>query len=119
MIPDCFQLSEVESPDYAVRTVRNVEDSDGTLILHAGPLTGGTALTALAARRAGKPLLLVDLSTPADYDPVRSWIQSQGVATLNVAGPRESTCPGIHAKAVEFLRGCLSTWQSPLPPGEP
>ena len=41
-IADRYGLRETASSDYAVRTEQNVVDSDATLILHRGPLTGGT-----------------------------------------------------------------------------
>src|SRR5258706_8881055 len=40
-----FELTELESPQYHIRTERNVIESDGTIIIHRGPLFGGTALT--------------------------------------------------------------------------
>mgnify|MGYP003793290687 CR=1 FL=1 len=49
-IPDSYPLREASSVNYAKRTELNVRDSDGTLILSGGPLTGGTALTESLAR---------------------------------------------------------------------
>ena len=44
-IPDRHPLTELASASYPARTRRHEEDADGTLIIHFGPLTGGTALT--------------------------------------------------------------------------
>jgi hypothetical protein len=41
MIPERYQLRETASPGYRERTRRNVEDSDGTLILNLGELDAG------------------------------------------------------------------------------
>jgi hypothetical protein len=106
-IPDRFQLREVDSADYSVRTLRNIDDADGTLILHSGRLTGGTALTETSARQQNKPLLLVDLDCDLNPIEVRQWIESHKIAMLNVAGPRESTSPGIYNRAMKFLRSVL------------
>ena len=103
-IDDWYPLQETPSSDYRVRTRLNVEESDGTLVITRGPVTGGTALTIQLAREKGKPLLIVDLNPKPDPVPVREWLKGEGIRTLNVAGPRESKMPGLHAYVVEFLR---------------
>jgi hypothetical protein len=40
-------------------------------------------------------------------EAVRIWIEANGISVLNVAGPRESGCMGIHDQVVAFLRQCL------------
>jgi hypothetical protein len=100
-----FQLQETDSPEYHVRTSQNVLDSDGTLILHRGPIAGGTDLTRRLALEIGRPLLLVDLAEPVDYDSIRTWLQTHSTHTLNIAGPRESTCPGITEQTRNVLLG--------------
>jgi len=39
-----------------------------------------------------------------DPAAVRQWIDACGTRVLNIAGPRESSAPGIYAAAVDFLR---------------
>ncbi len=98
-----YPLAETPSADYAQRTEWNVRDSDGTLVVARGRPTGGTALTMTFARRHGKPLLVVDLSHGRSPEEVARWIQARAIATLNVAGPRESQRPGIGGEAQAFL----------------
>jgi hypothetical protein len=98
-----YQLRETDSPEYHVRTRQNVIDSDATLILHRGPIAGGTDLTRRLALEHGRPILLVDLAEPVDYDSFRSWLQTHSIRTLNIAGPRQSTCPGITEKTRDVL----------------
>ena len=50
VIPDKYQLKEMPTASYPKRTEQNVIDSDGTLILTHGKLTGGSALTARMIR---------------------------------------------------------------------
>jgi hypothetical protein len=104
VIPDRYPLIETETKDYRERTRRNVRDSDGTLILSCGPLSGGTALTRRLAEKMGKPCLVVDLAQRPRADDVRAWVASSNLRTLNVAGPRASGQSGIHAQARTFLR---------------
>lgn len=108
-IPDCYPLSETKTSDYRVRTELNVKESDGTLILNVGQLSGGTSLTGKYARKHNKPYLVVLL----DNDPnakikTREWIISNSINTLNVAGPKESKHSGIHDLAVQFLKRVLT-----------
>ncbi len=104
VIPDRYPLQETSSTSYPVRTERNVKDSDGTLILTVGPVTGGTARTVKTAQKSKKPYLEIDLSETGDPEAVRVWSKANQIKTLNVAGPRESEAPGIHGRAVEYLR---------------
>ena len=60
-----------------------------------------------AADQLGKPCLVVDLLVEPDPVVVRVWLAENRVATLNVAGPRESENPGIYKQALGFLRAVL------------
>jgi len=106
-IPDRYQLSETDSAEYPIRTEQNVLDSDATLILCRGRLSGGTELTLRLAERHRRPHLVVDLRDPCPPQEVRRWLQTQGVQVLNVAGPRESQSPGIGAEARGFVEAVL------------
>ncbi|MCH8043271.1 MAG: putative molybdenum carrier protein [Planctomycetes bacterium] len=107
-----YQLTETESAQYAVRTERNVLDSDATLILSAGVLSGGTLLTQQLAQQHDKPLLVVDLTVkldgPLDVQEARQFVSIHDVCVLNVAGPRESGSPGISARAAQFVTRLLA-----------
>jgi len=107
-IPRPYCLRETPTQDYAQRTEWNVRDSDATLILFRGRLSGGSARTAEHAARLGHPLLTLDLDTAPDPGLAADWVRRQGVRVLNVAGPRESGAPGIYAQA----RGWLETFFS-------
>jgi hypothetical protein len=103
VIPARYPLQETGSHDYAERTRLNVVDSDGTLILAIGALHGGTMLTAQLAEKNGKPYLVIDLASPPVPGKVHSWIREYEISVLNVAGPRETQHPGVHAMASGFL----------------
>ena len=108
-----YPLSETPTAESAQRTEWNVRDADATLILHRGELAGGTALTAEVAARLGRPLLQIDLNqidphALATLDDIRTWLRDQGVRALNVAGPRESQCPGITAQSRQWMQRLLT-----------
>ncbi len=107
-----FPLVETPAAEPAQRTEWNIRDADATLILHRGELAGGTALTAQVASRLGRPLLQIDLNQTdlnalATVDEIRAWLRNQGVRVLNVAGPRESQCPGITAQSRQLMQRLL------------
>jgi len=107
VIPSVYQLEETPSSNPEVRTERNVIDSDGTLILARGKLTGGTAYTRDCAEEHRRPLMIVDLTNPCSPEEVRQWLIQHKIRRLNVAGPRESVAPGIYEQAKAYLREVL------------
>ncbi len=107
-IPEDYALRETESAEYPVRTEQNVIDSDGTLILYRNRLFGGTKLTRRLALKHKKPCRDVDLEEGHDILSVRKWIAENSIAVMNVAGPRESSTPGIGRDACDFLCALLS-----------
>lgn len=117
VIPAHYALEETPSAKYRQRTKWNVRDSDGTLVLTKGRPTGGTALTVEVAARLNKPCLILDLSRCPQPSEVQDWASRHQIKVLNVAGPRESTAPGIYKEAAAFLRQVLST-RAPRAPGD-
>lgn len=107
-VPHRYPVRETQSRSYAQRTLRNVKDSDATLILTRGAPTGGTALTLRNAEELRRPCLVVDLTTDASPSTVQAWLRERRVRVLNVAGPRESSAPGIYGEAAQFLRAVLT-----------
>jgi hypothetical protein len=107
-LPDTYQLKEMESATYKDRTLQNVLDSDGTLIIARGPLTGGSIITVKAARAIDKPCLHINLkNTPAFLATSRivEWLMEYHIKILNVAGPRASKDPAIYDEAKKILEG--------------
>jgi len=103
LIDRCYLLEETPSRAYGQRTEWNVRDSEATLILCRGALSGGTRLTAQLADRYGRPLLVLDLDSNPDSGEIRSWLRNKGVRVLNIAGPREEGAVGIYAQSYSFL----------------
>ncbi|MDZ7662594.1 putative molybdenum carrier protein [Thiohalophilus sp.] len=107
-----YPLREV-SGGYRVRTVKNVKMADGTLILNRGELAGGSRLTANLARKHHKPLFIIDLEQSGDPEAVHAWATTHAIQTLNIAGPGEHRCPGIHAQAVAYLKQVFESANRP------
>jgi len=106
-LPSKYRLIEMPTSSYPERTEQNVIDSDGTLILAHGELTGGSKLTQDLAVKHCRPCLYVDLNdtgTLKAAEIIKSWIEENEIEVLNVAGPRASKDPGIYRATREVLR---------------
>jgi hypothetical protein len=105
-LPEKYQLQEMPTDSYEARTEKNVQDSDGTLIIARGKLTGGTDYTRKMTLKYKKQLLGVDLNLTGHFDAASlaaSWIRLQHVRVLNVAGPRASEDRQIYSDVVIIL----------------
>ena len=102
-LDDRYPLRETPLRRYAQRTDWNVRDSTGTLILFRTQADGGTRFTWERARNRGRPCRRVDLDQEFGTEPVMEWIRKHRIRVLNVAGPRESSSPGIYDRAKAFL----------------
>lgn len=105
-LPEKYRLQEMPTESYPARTLQNVLDSDGTLIVSHGRLVGGSAYTQEMARKHGKPCVHIDLEKTGGFAAVRAiryWIERHDIRTLNVAGPRHSKDPRIYRAAKRLL----------------
>lgn len=113
-IPDRYPLKTTSSSDYAERTLANVRDSDATLILQtdtaksqSDAMSRGTSLTADYAKQYGRPLYTAELATGESNAVhckfIYDWIGRHEISVLNIAGPRESECPGIYTLARDVI----------------
>ena len=111
VIPARYPLTELRGGGYEERTDRNVEDSDGTLIITFGRASGGTARTIESCEKLGRPHLLVDATTVILEEAVcraERFVSEEGIRRLNVAGPRASGEPRGYEYACSLVRGlCL------------
>jgi hypothetical protein len=110
-LPSRYQLEEMPTDAYEARTEKNVQESDGTLLISRGRPTGGTDFTRKMALKHGKQLLHIDLTLSQQASDaaslIASWIEMNHIETLNVAGPRASGDPDIYMDAVNILTHLL------------
>lgn len=108
-VPLHLGLQEIRG-GYRERTECNVVSSHATLLVHMGKLGPGSRLTMELANKHGRPLFagcdLRDTRTAADRTAVwlGSMVETFGFGlVLNVAGPRESTNPGLQVLTFDTL----------------
>lgn len=109
-LSDEYHLQEMPTKDYPKRTEKNVVDSDATVIISHGKLTGGSDFTRKMAEKHSKPWLHLDMAKMSLAYAVRlmkTWLTDNGIRTLNVAGPRASKDSEIYNVTVKVLEGVL------------
>ena len=107
-IPDRYDLQDNGFANYPARTRQNVVDSDATLILYGKRVGDGTRLTNRICEKANRPCLMLSIDDDSAIQQLRLWLSEQRPATLNVAGSRESSSPGIERQTKSMLVKCLS-----------
>jgi hypothetical protein len=90
-LPPHYPLSELKGAGYKKRTLQNVIDSDGTVIIYFDTLSDGTEQTLLFCLNLKKPYLLIDateLSPERAVERIHKFVAGNSINTLNIAGPR-------------------------------
>ena len=78
------------------RTLANVRDSDGTIIIYSDQLRGGTEYTDECCEQLQRPHQLIDALKLSAEDAARliaEFVLKNKIDVLNVAGPRQSEWP--------------------------
>lgn len=105
-----YGLVEDASYKYPPRTQKNVEQSDGTLIVASNLASPGCTLTYNLCQRLRKPVSRVALMH--DYEDsdleerakdIVAWILEHRIAILNVAGNRDKRADYFHFHATHKL----------------
>jgi hypothetical protein len=86
-----FELTILETDDYRVRTRKNIEDSDGTILFRCKD-SSGSKLTISICNKLNKPKYIVipGITTPRE---VACWLIQKRIKVVNVAGNRASQAP--------------------------
>lgn len=92
-IAEKYPLQELPDGGYKERTLRNVQDSDATVIIYFESISGGTEETLLFCLNEKKPYLLIDgsgITEDSASKRIKHFIHENQISRLNVAGPRAS-----------------------------
>lgn len=103
----CADLSSV----FAARTLANVKDSDGTVVIYFGELRGGTKFTVQYCVEQKRPHKLIDaakISPEEAAELIAEFARRKEITTLNVAGPRASEWRDGYDYTLRALEAFLS-----------
>ena len=92
---------EYDPKIYPKRTRKNIENSDGTLLV-GNTTSPGTKLTVNLAKKLNKPYIV----NPSSRE-LAKWIADNNIKVLNVAGNRESVKPGIQKQTADLIEKAL------------
>ncbi|PYJ66086.1 MAG: hypothetical protein DME78_06085 [Verrucomicrobia bacterium] len=109
-IPDRYAVKELENGGSTERTLQNVKDSNGTVIIYPGKLSGGTEQTLHFCVEQRRPHELIDasnVSTEKAAQLIADFVRETKIDILNVAGPRASEWPEGYDYAFRVLDALL------------
>jgi len=110
VIPAQYQVLELAGAGYRARTKANVMDSDATLIISiASVLTSGSRQTQVFAQAFGKPCLHIYPALDWRH-AIETWLDSNAIQVLNIAGSRASSEPEIVSFTTEVLEFTLQLY---------
>lgn len=110
-IPGHYPVQELEDAGFTERTLQNVKDSNGTVVIYPGELYGGTEQTVRFCVDLTRPHQLIDASKLSAEDAARliaDFVRENKIGILNVAGPRQSEWPAGYEYATCTLEIFLS-----------
>lgn len=110
-IPGRYPVWELEHGGFTERTLQNLKDADGTVIIYPGKLSGGTEQTVRFCLEQQRPHQLLDTSKIPTEEAARliaDFVRNHKIDTLNVAGPRESEWPEGYDYAFRALETFLA-----------
>ena len=109
-IPNHYPVQQLAAGGFTERTLQNVKDSDGTVIIYPGRLSGGTEQTVRFCSELRRTHLLVDASKLSAEDAaslIADFVRKNKIDVLNVAGPRQSEWPEGYDYAFRALDAIL------------
>ena len=117
VIPARYPMTELEQGGYSERTLKNVVETDGTVIIFNGELEGGTRQTRDNCVAQAKPFLVIDAAQTSPIqaaDEISVFVTRKNIVVLNVAGPRASKWPEAQQYARTVITLALKSLAAPV-----
>ena len=96
MVPgrtDRYPVKELEEGGFAERTLQNVKDSEGTIVIYFNELRSGTDYTVQCGKQLQRPHKLINAANISPQEAANlivDFVRERKIDILNVAGPRQS-----------------------------
>lgn len=100
-----FGMVAMETPNYVLRTIKNLESSDITIIFAYDLNSVGTKLTIKQCKQREKLLFIVSMReyTPEVNERIIDFLNKHQPKVVNIAGNRESKFPGLTEQVYQIL----------------
>ena len=95
-IPDRYPVKELDEGSFAERTLQNVKDSEGTIVIYFNELRGGTDYTVQCGKQLQRPHKLINAANISPQEAANlivDFVRERKIDIRNVAGPRQSEWP--------------------------
>lgn len=106
-----FNLVEHHNSTFSGRTISNVINSDGTIIFASNVNSPGTVLTIKTCNSTNRPCLIITDKSDTSPEEIASWIWSNNIRCLNVAGNRDHQGDYHEQMAIKHLSRVLQILQ--------
>ena len=86
-------MKELEEGSFAERTLQNVKNSEGTIVIYFNELRGGTDHTVQCGKHLQRPHKLINAANISPQEAAKlivDFVHERKIDILNVAGPRQS-----------------------------
>ena len=120
LINPLFSLFAADTDKPIERTELNVMAAEATIILYRkDPTLDGTIDTIYFVKKHKKPHLVLDgeMFSENGVDVAVKWLSENRFCSINIAGPRESSDPGIGEAAFNFFSLMFYKYRNPSVPG--
>ena len=104
-------MKELEEGTFAERTLQNVKDSEGTIVIYFNELRGGTEYTVQCCKQLQRSHELINAANISPQEAAKlivDFVREHKIDTLNVAGQRQSEWPEGYDYAFRTL-DCFAT----------
>ena len=110
VLSEKYRLKEMLDSGNLEHIEKNIQASDGTLIISKGPLAGEAALTQKMAERLSRPCLHVELNISNDFaiaQSISAWITENRIEILNIAGQGLNNDPILYNATAKIFETVL------------
>ena len=107
-LPERYNLKEIANPSYFERLEKNINGSDGTVILTYGRLIRGSNATTDLAIKQNKPCLLLELNTCTHTQAsssIRKWMERHDIEEIFFTGSKPVAAPNLHEEIILIIEG--------------
>ena len=108
VLPEQYNVKEIENPSYFERLEKNLTDSEGVVILTHGQLLIGLKGVRELAEKHRKPCFHLDLrdcTTNHAISSIRKWMENHAIEVVYFTGPKPVETSEIYQDAIIIIQG--------------